>query len=333
MYRRAVGIGVGALAYGLILWGMQTVLPAGALIRALWHAGRAPLPVGRETLSMAEGWAVDRWFSHVARPGRPCVVVIHGLTPDGKDDPRLQDFARALAWSGLDVYVPHVPALAEFRLDPRVVVQMKGLFQEVEGRCPAWALIGISVGAGPALRALWSEPRWPRLRAVATVGAYADACHLMAVGLIGERLYGWDVASVRSALRQALTDWGRTHGWSDETTHRQTERLLAARSVEEVSAWCRQAPPDLQAVLRELSPIAHVARPWNVPTWILHSPADPAIPIEESRRLARALASPTVRFVEVPALTHVEADVPSRHAWRAWQPLWNAAWGFYRALD
>ncbi len=332
-YRWAAGVGIGVLAYGLLLGGLRTVLPPLAFFRGLWFPGSAPLPVGRETLSMADGWTVDRWFSHTAPPGRPCVVVVHGLTPDGKDDPRLQDFARALAWSGFDVYVPHVSALAEFRFDPRVVPQMRRLFQEVEGRCPAWALVGISVGAGPALRALGSEPAWPRLRAVATVGAYADACRLMAVGLVGERLYGWDTASVRLALRQALEGWGRAHGWSEETIRRQVERLLACQSVEEVDAWCRQAPPDFQAALRELSPVAHVARPWDVPTWVLHSPADPAIPIEESRRLARALASPTVRFVEVPVLTHVEADLRRGRAWWTWRPLWSAVWGFYRALD
>lgn len=332
-YRRFAWIGLGVVAYGLVLWGMRTVLPALALMWGLWSSASAPLPVGVETLSMAGGWAVDHWFSHTAPPGRPCVVVVHGLTPDGKDDPRLEDFARALAWSGLDAYVPHVPALAEFRFDPQVVPQMKRLFQEVEGRCPAWALVGISVGAGPALRALGSEPSWPRLRAVATVGAYADACRLMAVGLLGERLYGWDTASVRSAVRQALEGWGRTHGWSEETIRHQAERLWACQSIEEVSAWCRQTPPDFQAALRELSPIAHVIRPWNVPTWILHSPADPAIPIEESRRLAQAWQSPTVRFVEVPVLAHVETDTPLGRAWWAWKSLWDATWGFYRALD
>ncbi|MCS7312131.1 MAG: alpha/beta hydrolase [Acidobacteria bacterium] len=332
-YRQVVWVGIGVLAYALFLWGMRTVLPALALIWGLRFSGTVPLPIGGETLSMAGGWAVDRWFSHAAPPGRPCVVVVHGLTPDGKDDPRLKDFARALAWSGLDVYVPHVPALAEFRFDPRVVPQMKRLFQEVESRCPTWALIGISVGAGPALRALESAPSWPRLRAVATVGAYADACRLMAVGLIGERLYGWDTASVRQAARYALEGWGRTHGWSEEMIRHQVERLLACRSVEEVDAWCRQAPPDFQAVLRELSPIAHTSRPWNVPTWILHSPSDPAIPIEESRRLAQALRSPTVRFVEVPVLTHVETDASQGRTWWAWKSLWSATWGFYRALN
>ncbi|MFQ5946271.1 MAG: hypothetical protein ACE5NC_08485, partial [Anaerolineae bacterium] len=46
------------------------------------------------------------------------LVLVHGLTPYGKDDPELRRAARLLARAGFAVAVPTLPELTRLRLRP-----------------------------------------------------------------------------------------------------------------------------------------------------------------------------------------------------------------------
>ncbi|MBI3630169.1 MAG: hypothetical protein HY217_11450, partial [Candidatus Rokubacteria bacterium] len=74
--------------------------------RARTDAPSAGLP-GRGGAAAGDGWR-----------GRACsLVLVHGLAPAGKDDPRLGQAARQLARTGAAVAVPTVPGLTRLSLD------------------------------------------------------------------------------------------------------------------------------------------------------------------------------------------------------------------------
>src|SRR5581483_2187701 len=114
--------------------------------RRPWLSAARPAP-RRQTLALGPDAGADRW-----EPGAgdaACrLVLVHGLTPDGKDDPRVRWAAGLLARSGCRVLVPDLPGLRAQRLrreDARVVAAALA-------REPApLALVAVSVGLAPAL--------------------------------------------------------------------------------------------------------------------------------------------------------------------------------------
>src|SRR5690606_21110023 len=83
------------------------------------------------------------------------VVLVHGVHPDGIDEPRLVRFARSLAAAGLLVYTPELPALARARLDPGTASVLADACSAIARREHRRSLgvVGISFGGGLALRA------------------------------------------------------------------------------------------------------------------------------------------------------------------------------------
>src|SRR2546427_11852075 len=84
----------------------------------------------------------------------PGLVLVHGLSPRGKDDPRLSEAASLLARAGWAVAVPTVEGLTMLRLRPddaeAVGAATRTLAQA--GHAPV-AVLGGSLGRSPALLA------------------------------------------------------------------------------------------------------------------------------------------------------------------------------------
>src|SRR5687767_14408202 len=61
-----------------------------------------------------------RIYTPLDRSGQPAprswAMVLHGVHPDGIDEPRLQAFARALAATGVETFTPELEELAEQRV-------------------------------------------------------------------------------------------------------------------------------------------------------------------------------------------------------------------------
>ena len=87
-------------------------------------------PPRREPLSVP-GAAVDRWvgpaFAHTP------LILVHGYSPEGKDDPRVQQAAALLARAGFDVAVPTIPGLTRGRLRPEDADYTRRMMARVEG--------------------------------------------------------------------------------------------------------------------------------------------------------------------------------------------------------
>src|SRR5215470_17748682 len=151
---------VGALVLALpVAHGVATLLlTTSFLVEFLGHGGWRPLsaltrdPAVR-SLSAGVGpraVPVDLYAGASFRR-RPALVLVHGLSPQGKDEPRLREAAALLARAGWAVAVPTVEGLTVLRLRPEdagavsatICALRRAGYQRV-------AVLGISLGAGPA---------------------------------------------------------------------------------------------------------------------------------------------------------------------------------------
>src|SRR5262249_19716989 len=119
-------------------------------------------------------------------------VLVHGLTPHGKDDARLQQSARLLAGGGFLVVVPDLPGLRAQRLRPDdTPIVAAALVTASERRQASRAgavVLGVSVGIQPALAGAASGARPVRL--VLSLGGYAEARELVRYFTTGAWGYG-----------------------------------------------------------------------------------------------------------------------------------------------
>jgi pimeloyl-ACP methyl ester carboxylesterase len=241
------------------------------------------------------GMAVDRWVGaaivHVP------LVLVHGYSPEGKDDPRVRHAAELLARAGFDVAVPTIPGLTRGRLRPDDVAPVVAT---LAARAAPTVMISVSVGAGPALLAAAQPAVRDRVRVVLSLGGYASAAELLRFFLTGD------------------FRWGAIRGHIDhdpEIVRQFVEAnadLLDAPAREILADPARAAsvldnpPPRLASVLDQLSP-ERVARQIHARLVLVHGTHDPAVPYTESLRLAAARPERT-SVVLVTVLAHVEAS-------------------------
>jgi hypothetical protein len=144
-----------------------TFRAAGLLARLSAPGRAAPTPRPRRTAGLACDWYEPR-----GRP-RALVVALHGVTVNGKDHPRLREFAAALAASGTSCLVPTLPGLAALRWDAADVEAIGGVLEAAtaaEAR-PA-VVVGFSHGASLGLLAAARAASAPRVSYLRGFGAY-----------------------------------------------------------------------------------------------------------------------------------------------------------------
>jgi len=251
-------------------------------------------PPRREPLHVP-GTAADRWvgaaFTHVP------MVLAHGYSPEGKDDPRVQQAAALLARAGFDVAVPTIPGLTRGRLRPE---DAEPIAATLAARATSTVMISVSVGAGPALLAAAQPAVRERVRVILNLGGYASAAELVRFFLTGDYRWGTirghvdhDPAIVRQFV-EANADLLDLPARDVLTDPRRAVALLEA------------PPPRMARVLNQLSP-ERVAREIGARLVLVHGIRDRAVPYTESLRLAAARPART-RVVLVGVLDHVEAS-------------------------
>jgi len=248
----------------------------------------------REPMSVP-GVAVDRWIGpaivHVP------LVLVHGYSPEGKDDPRVRQAAALLARAGFDVAVPTIPGLTRGRLRPDDIAPVVAT---LAARAAPTVMISVSVGAGPALLAAAQPAVRDRVRVVLSLGGYASAAELLRFFLTGDFRWGsiqghvdHDPAIVRQFV-EANADLLDAPA-----------REILADPVRAVSVL-DHPPARLASVLDQLSP-ERVARQIRAQLVLVHGTHDPAVPYTESLRLAAARPERT-SVILVGVLAHVEAS-------------------------
>lgn len=107
------------------------------------------------------------------------IVLVPGVVPEGKDEPRLVAFATTLARARFAVLVPDLPGYRQLRIHPSDACIVADAFAYLAGRAelaPAGraGLAAFSYGVGPALLAALEEDLRERVRFVVGVGGYHD---------------------------------------------------------------------------------------------------------------------------------------------------------------
>lgn len=272
---------------------------------------REPFPV--------QGAAVDRYVPAGLGGGRP-LVLVHGFTPEGKDDPRAREAAALLARAGFEVAVPTIPGLARGRLRPEDV---EPVVATLAARSGPTVVLGVSVGAGPALLAA-ADPRVrDRVSDVVSLGGYASALEVLRFWLTGAYAFG----EVRGRVvhePELVRRFVRAN--ADMLTPAARAELEAA-DPERSARFLATLSPELRRDLEAFSPVS-VARDIRARLILVHGRTDRAVPYTESLRLAAARPErTTVALVGV--MDHVEGGGAA-----GWQELRDfvALWRVMYAL-
>jgi hypothetical protein len=294
-----------------------SLLSAGAFL--LEFLGGPPLlsgvtlPPAREPLPVA---GLDADLYRASPPGGGAsLVLVHGVTPAGKDDPQVRAAAVLLGRLGFDVAVPTVTGLAQGRLRPDDVTPVVASIAALR---PPVAMIGVSVGAGPALLAAADARVRDRVRIVLSLGGYASAPHLVRFYLTGAHAWGASRGRVRhdpALVRHFVAANADLLGLSAE--------VAAALAPGRLAALVDRPPPPLADLLTALSPAA-VAPHIRARLVLVHGRDDPAVPYTESLRLAAARAHDTT-LILVDSLHHVEpTTAPTLTTLHDFTRLWLA---------
>jgi pimeloyl-ACP methyl ester carboxylesterase len=265
------------------------------------------------------GVDVDHYLTRPTARATP-LVLVHGLTPEGKDDARLIHAAELFARLGFDVAVPTIPGLTRLRLRPSDV---SPIVATLAARREPALVVGVSVGAGLGILAAADETVHDRVRMVLSLGGYASALELVRYYLTGEFSYreargriAHDPALVRAfvAANDDLFDPAL------RATIASGDRARVTRALDTLS-------PELRRLLDRLSPERAVRR-IRAPLILVHGRDDPVVPYSETLRLADARRLGT-RVVLVGGLSHVEGGplvgLRLREALALWSVMYRLA--------
>jgi pimeloyl-ACP methyl ester carboxylesterase len=300
-------------------------------------------PVKTEDVSIAtpDGPLRGRLYIPVGVKHPKGTVAVHGIHHLGMDEPRLVNFARAVAGSGLEVLTPQIDSLADYHVDKDSIPTI--------GESCAWlderlgdhkvTVTGISFAGGLALMAALDAPYASHMRALVLMGAYDDLSRVsrfLATGV--EELpdgtsvphpahdYGASVfvyahlnqffpAGDWEAAHEALRDWL----WEEpdeakvameklSPPARETMDALVSRRVDAVRPRILSAIQADEAELEAISPHGRLDGFW-VPVYILHGSADNIIPPAESLWLAKDIPHAEVRDLLITkAFSHVDPE-------------------------
>ncbi|OGL04239.1 MAG: hypothetical protein A3I03_04585 [Candidatus Rokubacteria bacterium RIFCSPLOWO2_02_FULL_68_19] len=295
---------------------------------------------GREPVTF-DGGTADLY--HPGGPPRGGLVLVPGLSRQGKDHPAFQRLARSLARAGFLVLAPDFPGLRAFHVaesDARAIVRAVQVLR-AEGGSPT-GILGFSFGAGPALLAAADPAIRDQIALVGSFGGYWDLANV-----IGFITTGWfeEDGQWRQAAQQPYNRWKLLAALAPNMEdpgerarlQRVAERKLANpgddvrvelgklgvegwRLLALVENQRRDRMADLLASLtpamrerfQRLSP-STAAGGVRARLLVAHGRDDDSIPYTESVRLARA-APNLGRLVIFDGFTHA---FPSEGGWRS----------------
>jgi fermentation-respiration switch protein FrsA (DUF1100 family) len=236
----------------------------------------------------------------------PGLVLVHGLSPRGKDDPRLREAASLLARAGWAVAVPTVDGLTVLRLRPGDALAVVETVEALQrSRHAPVAILAVSVGAGPALLAAAHPSVSSSLSAVLALGGYASSVELLRYTLTGAYRFEGD-GGRRPVNEEAIALFVRANA---ELVDAMGRRLVENRDPQAVDGLVQALPAETRRLLADLSPSTHLTG-LRAPLFLIHGRDDPAVPFTETLRLERAAraAQRRVTVAIVGSLAHVEPE-------------------------
>jgi pimeloyl-ACP methyl ester carboxylesterase len=306
----------------LILWLAAAAL---AVAQARW------LEAGFLLWRLAQGAPPDAVAREIGPEGdlyasgkapRAGIVLLPGVSPDGKDDARLVRFAQALATARFRVFVPELPEVRALRVSASDSAALVEAVRALRRDGLRVGLGAFSYAVGPAVLA--ALELGPEAAFVLAVGGYHDLTRIVAhftAGPADPRAKWLFVRANASRLpapeeRQALTvianrklaDPGAAIGDLLGDLGRDGRAVLAlvdngdpaqvARLIDALPAAVREELVALDLARRDLSRL-------TAPLLLIHGRNDPVAPAQESVSLAGAARE--ARLFVLEDLHHVDA--------------------------
>jgi dienelactone hydrolase len=299
-------------------------------------------PVRTEEVNFATeaGVVRGRLYLPERHPNAPGFVVLHGVHHLGIEEPRLVNFAKAMASCGLRVLTPELPGIKDYHVDlgsVRVIEESTRWFAGQTGG-PV-GVLGLSFSGGLALVAAGNPAYRKDFKFVLAVGSQDEMAHVANFYLTGtevrpdgstERLtpheYGplvlayehledfvptQDEEAIRPVLREHLYENRNAEELADAKLTA-SQKAEAAELMDSNSAVTKAklAASDMKHAreMEELSP--HELLPtMTTPVYLLHGEADNIIPAAETLWIANELPRTTLKEELVsPVLSHVNLD-------------------------
>lgn len=271
------------------------------------------------------------------------IVVVPGVTRDGKDDPRLVAFATTLARARFRILVPEISSLRALKVSPADVQDVADAVRHFAGgeHIANIGIVAFSYAVGPAILAALEPDVHDRIRFIVAVGGYYDL--EAAVTYFTTGFYRTDPASPwRYQAPNEYGKWVFARGNADrlasvadrERLLRITERkmadtganvedlaaalgpegravydLLVNHAPESVPGLIAALPKAIQSDMCALDLRRRDLSPLAGRLILLHGRDDAIIPFGESVRLAEIVRGSDLYLVD--SLAHVDLGPPS----------------------
>jgi dienelactone hydrolase len=299
----------------------------------------------------ASGIVRGRLYLPEGNPNAPGLVVLHGVHHLGIEEPRLVNFATAMASCGLRVLTPELPGIKDYHVDfgsVQVIGESARWFAE-QTSGPV-GMLGLSFSGGLALVAAGDPAYRKDFKFILAVGSQDEMMHVANYYLTGqevrpdgttERLTPHEYGSLvleyehledfvpaedEDAIRPVL----REHLYEDDGGEKLAEAKLNRRQKAEAAELmdsnsavtkAKLAASDVKHTqeMGKLSP--HGLLPtMTTPVYLLHGQADNIIPAAETLWMAKELPRTTLQEVLVsPVLSHVNLDAAKPRGWDQWR--------------
>jgi pimeloyl-ACP methyl ester carboxylesterase len=285
------------------------------------------------------------------------LVLVPGVVPEGKDDPRLVDLAQTLVRARFAVLVPDIVNLRAQKVSPEDARAIAAAIAWLAGcgehpDTPSVGVVAISYAAGPAILAALRPDAAPRVRFLVAIGGYYDLEAVVTFFTTGYFRTGPD-EPWRHGEPNAYGKWvfvAANAERLDDADDRAALAAMAERKLQDLDAEVADLEAGLGPQGRAVTALLDNRDPDRVPGLIaglpeavrgdlaaldlsrrdlsqlearlllVHGRDDPIIPSSESEALAAAAPDETALYV-VDSLAHVELDpsglVDGFRLWRA----------------
>ena len=310
-------------------------------------------PVRTEDMQFAMGTEVvrGRLYLPERHPDAPGLIVLHGVHHLGIEEPRMVNFAAAMAGCGLRVFTPELPGIKDYHVDLDSVGVIGESAKWFAGRTgEPVGVLGLSFSGGLALVAAANPAYRKDFKFVLAVGSQDEMAHVANYYLTGQEMrpdgtmellkpheYGplvleyehledfvpaEDEAAIRPVLREHLYEDKGAQELAEAKLNPQ-EKAEAAELMDSNSAVTKAklAASDAKHAkeMEELSPHG-MLRTMTTPVYLLHGKADNIIPSAETLWIASELPRKTLKEALIsPVLSHVNLDEAKPRVWDQWQ--------------
>ncbi len=296
-----------------------------------------------------------------ASPPRAALILMHGFSEHGKNDPRLRQFAESLSRSGFNVLVPDIESLRKFRVSPEDSRYVSDAVRFLSARPELAPERRIGAGAfsyavGPLMLAALEPDTAPRVRFILAVGGYydiVDAITFITTGYhhIGGRreyrrpdavarwlflssyLYRLDDADDRATLERIALLKAENPGADVAELAAQLGPqgrvvfdLLTNTNPDRVVPLIAQLPEPIRADLQALNLANKDFSALRARLLLVHGVDDAVIPAAHSEALAAALPPWQRSLYLVGGLYHVDIEPTLADKWRLWRAAQHLLW-------